>query len=129
MDQVWFRESLIHLDANINVLKSVLIPQHEDGFTSGMAVAAHHLGVSPPFSIASAERAVPGSSFVLTLLINTFEAVRKACERPWELLMFFAVASCMVLEWAAWGVQKVIKGRELDEVVLRIDRARKLVVS
>ncbi|KAK4703083.1 uncharacterized protein P7C70_g3132, partial [Phenoliferia sp. Uapishka_3] len=102
---------------------------HEDGFKSGMTVAQDYLKVSPPFPIHSAERAVPPPSALLTLFIDGFESVRRACEGPWEVLMLIAVFGCVGVEWSVWAAQMAIRGGGMKSVEGKMEGARKLVGS
>lgn len=73
---------------------------HEDGFSSGIRVAATYLSARPPFVIKDAERLIP-SSLADTLLegsLSALDLIRRIAESPFALIMMFAVAIIMVME-------------------------------
>lgn len=73
--------------------------QHEDGFSSGLRVAAEHLGAKPPFHIRHAERDLTQSvsDKILALCLGLAESCRRPLAMPFHwcltvLIVIMAVA-------------------------------------
>ncbi|KAG9303903.1 hypothetical protein G9A89_005813 [Geosiphon pyriformis] len=86
---------------------------HEDGFTSGLKVAAEYLGANPPFEIVDATY-VRGKKSDLSLIGKTEKLVWLTIEWAVSLLIYLYTYVIMVLEAATKQVRQL-----LDEIERR----------
>lgn len=74
--------------------------QHEDGFASGLRVAAKYLDASPPFEIKHAERDLTSTSSdrAVATFLHYGESLRRALETPFLWLLLALVVAVTLLE-------------------------------
>ena len=91
---------------------------HEDGFASAMRlVTAPPFGVSPPFPLKSAQRAVPTANIWMITVrsaVSLLERTRRVLEPAWT--------------WVSWGVVLVLVWLEQVLAAFRLGEVRDEVV-
>jgi hypothetical protein len=101
---------------------------HEDGFSSGIRIAANYLDARPPFVIKDAERIIPSSfsDSILDLALSGLELIRRMMEAPFVLMMMILVGIISVweniLELMSGGTEKPGTSGERLEVVRAVRR-------
>lgn len=76
------------------------VPQHEDGFASGLRVATEHLSATLPFPLQHAERSLTltTSDRIITIILSVLESVRRILATPFAWLMAALVLGLGLLD-------------------------------
>lgn len=78
--------------------------QHEDGFSSGMRIAADYLDVSPPFTPRHAERVIAESRsdyFLRRFFVIGEVARNSVVTLLWPVVAFGVIITCHIIEFVS----------------------------